>query len=234
MNAIYNKELKAYFSSPLGYIFIGFFLFASSLTFMVTNIQESTSNLKAFFEGLNTIQMFLIPILTMRLLSEERNSKTDQLLLTSPVSITHIVLGKLFAAISVYGLSLWLTIIFPFIISVYGEISRGELISQYIGFLLMSSAFIAIGTYISALTENQLISAVATFGILFVLFITDKVAVNVSSPSVSAFLNHISISSRYGDFSRGIINTEAIVYYLSVVCLFCFLTVHHIDKKRWM
>ena len=156
------------------------------------------------------------------------------MLLTAPVSITHIVLGKLFAAISVYGLSLWLTIIFPFIISIYGEISRGELISQYVGFLLMSSAFIAIGTYISALTENQLISAVATFGILFVLFIIDRIAINVSNPQIAAFLNHISISARYGDFSRGIINTEAVIYYISVVSLFGFLTVHHIDKKRWI
>ncbi len=234
MNAVYNKELKAYFSSPLGYIFIGFFLFASSLLFMSSNIQANSSNLKGLFSDMIFIQIFLIPILTMRLLSEEKNSKTDQLLLTAPVSITQIVLGKLFAAFSVYGLALWLTIIYPFIISMYGEISRAEMISQYVGFFVMSCAFISIGTYVSALTENQLISAVSTFGILFMFFIVDKIALSSTNQTVIEFLNWISIAGKYNEFSRGIINFESIVYYLSIIALFTFFTVHHINKKRWM
>ena len=159
MNAVYKKELRAYFYSPIGYAFIGIFMLMLGVIFLVTNISGSSADYAAALSGASSFFGFLVPLLTMRSFAEERRTKTDQLLLTSPVRIVSVVLGKFFAAVTVLAITLLLSFIYPVILAILGSPSWGEIISAYVGFLLMGCASIAIGIMISAATQSQVVAA---------------------------------------------------------------------------
>lgn len=233
MLAIFKRELKSYFYSPIGYVFIGFFMFLSGWIFSFANIKMGLSDLNYLFQNLVVVIVVLVPILTMRLISEEKNNKTDQLLLTSPVSIGAIVAGKVLSAFAVLALALVASLVYPLIISKFVTPAWSEIFGIYIGFFLMGIAFITIGTYVSSLTENQVISAIVTFVILFAIYIVYLLAPSVSNPVLAYILSYVSVAARYEDFSKGIVNIESVIYYLSIVALFAFLTVQQLEKRRW-
>ncbi|MCI1930116.1 MAG: ABC-2 transporter permease [Clostridia bacterium] len=184
MKAIYKREIKMYFNSMIGYVFIAFFVLITAIYFSIQNILQMSPDFQNVFSSV--IMMFLIlgPMLTMRLLSEEKKQKTDQLLLTSPVSVPGIVLGKYFAAVTVFLISLLITIIFPIIISFYGTLATAQIIGSYVGFFLLGSAFIAVGLWISSIADNQIVSAVATFVAIFLLLMV-KTIVSAASGNQS-------------------------------------------------
>jgi ABC-2 type transport system permease protein len=184
MKAIYKREIKMYFNSMIGYVFIAFFVLITAIYFSIQNILQMSPDFQNVFSSV--IMMFLIlgPMLTMRLLSEEKKQKTDQLLLTSPVSVPGIVLGKYFAAVTVFLISLLVTIIFPIIISFYGTLATAQIIGSYVGFFLLGSAFIAVGLWISSIADNQIVSAVATFVAIFLLLMV-KTIVSAASGNQS-------------------------------------------------
>ncbi len=233
MIAIFKRELKSYFYSPIGYVFIGFFMLVSGWIFSTQNLLYGTGELSYLFQNLTIVFLLLIPILTMRLLSEEKNNKTDQLLFTSPLSTTSIVTGKILSALCVFAIALVITLIYPLLISRYTTPAWSEIISIYIGFFLMGAAFISIGVYISSHTENQIISAVATFAILFVLYLADNILPSSENEYVQIVISWLSINQRYSDFAMGFVNLASVVYYLSIIGLFGFLTVHQLEKQRW-
>ncbi len=180
MKAIYKREIKMYFNSMIGYVFIAFFVLITAIYFSIQNILSLSPDFQYVFSSV--IMMFLIlgPMLTMRLLSEEKKQKTDQLLLTSPVSIPGIVLGKYLAAVTVFLISLLITAIFPIILSFYAEVAAAQIIGSYIGFFLLGSAFIAVGLWISSITDNQIVSAVATFVAIFLLLMVETIVSSAS------------------------------------------------------
>ncbi len=233
MTAILKRELKEYFYTPIGYVFIGFFIFLTSWIFTYTNIFSASGDLSSLFGNLTIVFMFLVPILTMRLISEEKNTKTDQLLLTAPISTTKIVLGKVFAAFSVFLLSLLLSLVYPVIISIYSKPAVSEITAVYIGFFLMGISYISIGVFISSLTENQIISAVSTFVILFVLNLADMLTTVVTNPFLKSVISYLSVTTRYTDFTNAIVRIDSVIYYLSVSALFIFLTGYQIEKRRF-
>lgn len=233
MTAILKRELKEYFYTPIGYVFIGFFIFLTSWIFTYTNIFSASGDLSSLFGNLTIVFMFLVPILTMRLISEEKNTKTDQLLLTAPISITKIVLGKVFAAFSVFLISLLLSLVYPVIISIYSKPAVSEIAAVYIGFFLMGISYISIGVFISSLTENQIISAVSTFVILFVLNLADMLTTVVTNPFLKSVISYLSVTTRYTDFTNAIVRIDSVIYYLSVSALFIFLTGYQIEKRRF-
>jgi ABC-2 type transport system permease protein len=233
MIAVFKRELKSYFFSPIGYIFIGFFLLLSGYFFAAGNLMQGTADLKMIFGNMSIVFLFLVPILTMRLISEEMKSKTDQLLLTSPVSLTGIVVGKYLAALAVYFVSLLITFVYPAILFIYSKPAVGEILSGYLGFFLMGASFIAIGLFISSLTENQVISAVASFGVLLLLWLIDWIVPFVQNPFLGKAIGWFSILKRYEDFTLGILNLSPIVYYISFTSAFVFLTIRVLEKKRW-
>ncbi len=233
MTAILKRELKEYFYTPIGYVFIGFFIFLTSWIFTYTNIFSASGDLSSLFGNLTIVFMFLVPILTMRLISEEKNTKTDQLLLTAPISTTKIVLGKVFAAFSVFLLSLLLSLVYPVIISIYSKPAVSEIAAVYIGFFLMGISYISIGVFISSLTENQIISAVSTFVILFVLNLADMLTTVVTNPFLKSVISYLSVTTRYTDFTNAIVRIDSVIYYLSVSALFIFLTGYQIEKRRF-
>lgn len=233
MKAIFKKELKGYFLSPIGYIFVGVFMVLAAIFFISGPIAYGVADIRPLFSNINIICLFLVSVLTMRLLAEEKNKKTDQLLLTAPVSITEIVLGKYFAAMGVFGITILFSLIFPIILFAFGKPSFGEILGSYIGFILLWGAFISIGIFISSLTENQMISAVSTFGVLLLINFIDWIAGGFGNETVAMVIQWFSLLGRFNEFQSGILNIANIIYYLSFIFVFLFLTVRTIEKRRY-
>jgi ABC-2 type transport system permease protein len=187
MIAILKREIKAYFLSPIGYIYMGFFLLLTGIFFTTGNLLPQDSRFSTFFGSLLFIYLFAIPLLTMRLFSEEKRQKTDQLLLTSPVSISGIVCGKFFAAFILFAMTIAVTLLYAVVIAIYGDLEWAETVGSYIGFLFLGASYISIGIFISAGTENQLTAALATFFILFLIQMIEP-AVRLIPPDIGAGL----------------------------------------------
>jgi ABC-2 type transport system permease protein len=190
MLAIFRRELKAYFTSPIGFTFVGFFLLLAGVFFSISNLLSGNPVFTGVLSNLTFIFLFLVPILTMRLISEESRQKTDQLLITSPIGITGIVLGKYLAAVGVFLITLLITVLYPVIMSFYSILGLAwwEILGGYIGFFLLGSAFIAVGLFFSSLTDNQLIAAVETFAALLLIWILDYIAQSVPADAVSGLV----------------------------------------------
>ncbi len=188
MSAIFKREMKMYFSSMIGYVFIAFFVLVTAIYFSLLNILSLSPQFEYVFSSVIMMFLILAPILTMRLLSEETKQKTDQLLLTSPVSVTGIVLGKFFAASAVFLIALLITAIFPIILSVYGTIATAQIIGSYVGFFLLGNCFIAVGLWISSMTDNQIVSAVATFVAVFLLLMVETIVSSASGSLAFSFM----------------------------------------------
>jgi ABC-2 type transport system permease protein len=190
MLAVFRRELKAYFASPIGFVFVGFFILIGGVFFAMSNLLSGNPNFTGVLGNLTFIFLFLVPILTMRLISEETRQKTDQLLITSPLGITGIVLGKYFAAVGVFVITLLITVIYPVIMSFFalGGLAWWEILGGYVGFFLLGSSFIAVGLFFSSLTDNQLIAAVETFAALLLVWILDYIAQSVPSDAISGLV----------------------------------------------
>ncbi|MCD8158854.1 MAG: ABC transporter permease [Clostridiales bacterium] len=188
MTAIYKKEIRTYFNTLTGYIFLGFFVAITGIYFMINNMSTGSLNYADTLAGSLMLFWILIPVLTMRLFAEEARQKTDQLLFTSPVSVWGIVLGKFLAAVSLFAVGVIITGIFPFILSRLGTIAVEKTINVMFGYLILGCALISVGIFISALTDNQIVAAVATFAALFVLFMIDSFTAEMPISSVSSLV----------------------------------------------
>ncbi len=188
MLAVYKREIRAYFTSSIGFIFMGFFLILSGFFYAMTNLIGANPDYNSVLGSITFIFLIVVPILTMRLMPDDKRQRTDQLLLTSPLSITGIILGKYFAAVTVFVLTLLVTCIYPIILSFFGSLAVWEIVGGYVGFLLLGSAFIAIGLFVSSLTDNQVIAAVVTFSALLFMWIIDWIAQGLPTDKVSGIV----------------------------------------------
>ncbi len=295
MLAIYKKELRSYFTSMIGWVFIAFMLVLVGLYFMVYNLLNGYTNFSYVFQGVQMFFVFLlVPVLTMRIVAEENRQKTDQLLYTAPVSISKIIMGKYLALITLFGLAMLVVCLYPLILSglVKGVATGTESVDfaiaygSALGFFLLGSAYIAIGLFISSLTESQVIAAVASGVIMIFTYLMSSLASLLPSGHTFSFwflavlaaalafglhmwihngwmaaligliaeialtvtfilnteafdgilrksLEAVSIIERYDNFTLGIFDVSALIYYLSVCFLFVFITIQRIRKKRW-
>ena len=176
MFAIFKRELRAYFLTPIGFLYMGFFLLATGIFFTFGNLLSQRSQYTGFLGSILFIYLFAVPLLTMRLFSEEKRQKTDQLLLTSPVSIARIVGGKFLAALALYGMTLAVTVFYTVVIAVYGDLAVWETLGSYLGFLFLGASYIAVGLFVSAGTENQITAALVSFFALLMIWIIDPIA----------------------------------------------------------
>lgn len=289
MLAVFRRELKAYFSSPIGFIFVGFFILLTGIFFATTNLILADPDYTAVLASITSIFLVVVPILTMRLLPEEVRQRTDQLLITSPLSIIGIVIGKYLAAVGVFFLTLLITVAYPVMMSFFavGGLAWWEILGSYIGFFLLGSSFIAVGLFFSSFTDNQLIAAAVTFAALLPMYLIDWFSRSVPSDMVTGLaflavigaglaalvffttrspvataatgavavvilvalarframffqgligrvLDWFSLLKRMEDFSMGVLNFSAVVYYLLFSGTFVFLTIRMIERKRWM
>ena len=233
MRAIIKRELYSYFCSPLAYVIMAIFLFFSGIFFTMICLSNSSSQLTYVFSNMFLVTTFLTPILCMRLMSDEKRLKTDQALLTSPVSILGIVLGKFFAACLLFLICMVIFLIFGFVLSFFASPGWPVILCNCFGLFLLAATFISIDIFLSSLTESQVIAAVCGFAAGLFIYLLDNVANAVSVSFVNKALSAVSFMSHYQNFTVGLLSLSDIVFFLSIIALFIFLTVRVVEKKRW-
>lgn len=240
--AVFQRELRAYFVSPLAWAVLTFFLFVQGLSFtmIVSYLADPRAAgdvtpflffFSSFFFWITLI--FVTPMVTMRLVSEERRSGTLEILLTSPLSEAQMVLAKFFAAF-VFWCFLWLpTLLYPLIVERYGDVDWGPIGSGYVGVLGLGAMFIAVGLFGSSFTKNQIVAAVATFALVMVFFIVPWFDTLVTSEALKQVFGYTNLLDHMDEFSKGIVDSRRLVYYLTTTALFLFLTVRAVEAKKW-
>lgn len=231
MAAIFWKEVKSYFYSPMAYILIGLFMLLTSI-FFLPNLLYGVGSFTNGLSNMGFILLFIVPVLTMRILAEDRKNGTEVLLITSPASITSIVAGKYLAACFVFIIMTVLSFIYPIVLLAFGATFTVDLIGAYIGFILLGMTYIAVGVFASSLTESQVVAVIIGYVSLLLMWLSDSLASMVGG-FASKILGWFSLLSRYEDFTRGILGLSPVVYYLSFILVFLFLTVRVIEKRRW-
>lgn len=234
MFAIYSRELKSYFLTPIGYIFCGMFLVVSGLAFsQCTLYAQSTGSIGEYFIWMMVVFAILLPLLTMKLFADDKRNRTDQILLTSPVSIVGIVMGKYLAAITVFGAT-FIVNSFNFVLLFrFGTPNVVSILTNILGIFLLGAAFIAIGIFLSSLTENQLIAAVSAMGVNAAMLLISLLAGEINNTFLRTVLKAFSVIDRFVPFTNQMLDVSAIVYYVSLAAIGIFLTVRVIEKRRW-
>ena len=233
MSSIIKREFRNYFSSPLGYailcvlLLFGGFYYTYAFSF-------GSADMTYVFSSMITIIFFVVPVITMRLFSEEKKQKTDQLLLTSPVSIYSIVVGKFLAAFLYFSVFIAFMAVYNFVFLFFGAVPDFTIfLGNVVGMLLFAGSLIAIGCFISTLTEGQVVAAVGSFAVSFFLLLLENVSSLINNATVNKIINWISFSERYYTFTEGIFDISNFIFFISITVAFLFLTVRVIDRKRW-
>ncbi len=232
MQAIYKREMRSYFTTPTGYIFAAIFLCASGFLFALCTLQMQTSDVSAYFQFLMYAYIVVIPLLTMKSFAEEKKNGTEQLLLTSPVSLTSMVMAKFLAAFTMFCGTLLISSFAMAVLGLYSEPNWARVIGCTVGILLVGICFIAIGLFVSSLTDNQFIAAIGTIALLAGLVVVAIINGLIDNYYLRLVLDWISIYSRYMNFTYGIFDVASSVYYLSICVVFLFLTVRVYEKRR--
>jgi ABC-2 type transport system permease protein len=246
--AIAGKEIRAYFTSPIAYVVIGFYallfgyFFAVMLTFFERQSMQmmqmgGTMNINQMligpvFTNAEVVLLFVLPMVTMRTYSEEKRSGTMELLLTAPLTDWQIILGKFLGAMVLFSVMLAITVIHIGVLFFFSEPEWKPIATGYLGMFLMGGCFISLGLFISSLTKNQIVAGMITFA-AFLLFWVINWMGSFVGPTAQAVLSHLSIIDHFDDFAKGIIDTKHLVYYLSFIAFGLFLTAKSVDSERW-
>lgn len=235
MTAIYKRELKSYFHSVIGPLFIAATLFLLGLYFTVYNLFNGYANISYAVSSVVFLFLVSVPVLTMRILAEERRQKTDQMILTAPVGIGQIVFGKFLAMLTIFAVPTVVICIYPLILSRFGSVPFAESYVAILGFFLYGAACIAIGIFISSLTESTVIAAVLTFAVLFLTYVMNGICglISQSGNLLTKLLECLDLVTRFDSFLNGTLDVGAIVYFLSIIGLMLFLTTQSIQKRRY-
>ena len=246
--AIADRELRSYFASPIAYILIGFFLLPFGVFFYLylnsfvkqglqmaqyggtMNINQQV--IRYVLQNASVIILFIMPMITMRTYSEEKRSGTIELLLTAPLTDLQIILGKFLGAMGLYAAMLAITLIHVGLLFVFGNPEWRPVVTTYLGLLLMGGCFVSIGLLISSLTKNQIVAGMITFGVFLMLWVINWIA-SFMGPTAQQVLNYLSITDHLDDFTKGIIDTKHLVYYVSFITFGLFLTARSVDTERW-
>ena len=247
--AIAQKELKAYFASPIAYVIIGFFALVFGYFYIVSinvflqmamqmgipgqgQININNMAIRPLLQNVSVVGLFVLPLITMRTYAEEKRSGTIELLLTSPLTDFQIIMGKFAGAVALYCLMLAVTLPHMAILFVYGNPEWKPIVTGYLGLLLMGASFISMGLWISSLTRNQIVAGMITFAMLLLLW-TINWAIDSAGPGMQKLLTAVSITDHFDDFSKGVIALRHVVYYLSFITFGLFLTAKSVDSERW-
>ena len=234
MLAIYKREMRSYFSGVIGYVFLVLFLAIGGAAFCLTTLFAMSANVANYFIYMLIFSAVILPLLTMKSFADERKTRTEQLLLTAPVSITGMVLGKFLAAFTMFAGALFINSLYFLVLIPYAQLQFAVLFGNFFALLLVGMVFIAIGIFVSSLTENQLTAAVGTMAIILVLLVIG--VVNTLLPSnywLRYVFDCISVFSRFQSFISGIFDLSSIIYYLSVGSVFVYLTIRVYDRRRF-
>ncbi|HEX9935307.1 MAG TPA: ABC transporter permease subunit [bacterium] len=253
--AIYQRELRSYFTSPVAFaLMAGFFLIAGYFFNAILSsfmqyamratmqaqyyqseppvINVNLMALRPFFHNIAIVMIFAVPLITMRLFAEEKKTGTIELLLTSPVRSMENILGKYLAALTLYAILIGGTLVYQIILFTHGKPEGGQVLISYLGLLLMGGAFIAIGTFISTLTENQIVAGFLTI-VLLLLFWVLGWAADFAGAGFGSFLSYLSLLTHFDEFSKGVLDVKDVLLYLSYIGFFLFLTYTSVESTRW-
>jgi len=233
MGAIFRRDLLGYFTSPVGYIFLGVFYAVSGFFFYTSSISEGSTDLSQLFIMLYFALLVLVPILTMRSFSEEKKQKTEQCILTAPVSLAGIVLGKFLSAFVVYLIGISCTVVYAVTVSFFATPDWNVVLGNITGLVLLGASFVALGILISSLTENQMVAAILSMVLILALYILQVIANYVEIEWLATALTSIAFSSRYQTFTAGILDFSNVLFFVSATVVFLFLTVRVLEKRRW-
>lgn len=235
MIAVFKKEFRAFFTSPIGYAVLALLIAVSGYYFTGYNMNQGSADLTSVFSALYTVSALLVlPILSMRLFSEEKRQKTDQALLTAPVGLTELVLGKFFSALLVYAIGISITLVYAVVLATVGTPEWLVILGNYFGLLLFGGMVIASGLLFSCLTESQLVAALCTFAFsLFLNLMEYLTSMFPDSELIASAVEILSVGSRYNDFVLGSIQYDNILFFVSLQALFLFLAVRVLDRRRW-
>lgn len=233
MFAIYKKEMRNYFTTPLGYVFLAVFLAVSGFLFAFSTFQSQTSDISGYFQLMIFGYIVIIPVLTMRSFSEERRSRTEQMLLTAPVSISGMVFAKFLAAFTMFAGTVAISCLYYLPLFKYGEPNVAKAFGCLIAMLLIGMCFISIGLFVSSLTESAVTASLGTMAILLVLATAAIFNSLIDAYAIRYVLSWISVYSRYVNFTYGIFDVAATVYYLSITGIFLFLSVRIYESRRY-
>ena len=233
MFAIFKRELKAYFTSPLGYVFLAIFYAFSGLFFYIFSLSVGSTDISSVFLMMFIVLMVFVPLLTMRLLSEDKKQKTDQLILTAPVSLLSIVMGKFLAAYAICAIGVAVMPVYGFVMSTFATVSWLPIWGNTVGLLLLGGIFVSIGLFISSLTENQMIAAIGGFFINLMILLMNTLKSALPNGFLQDVLSSISVYSRYSEITSGIFSLSSLIFFVSVIFIFLFLTVRVLEKRRW-
>lgn len=233
MLAILKRELSAYFNSAVAYIVLAVFYFFSGLFFYLSCLMYNTSSMSGVFSNMFMIILLLIPVITMRSFSEEKRQKTDQALLTAPVSLFEIVMGKFLGAFILYAMCVAIFLLYTLVICFFTTPQWSVILCTIFGMLLLGGALIAVDIFISALTESQVVAAFASIGVALFISLVDVFTSISNSQFVINLINAVSFSKNYTNFTYGILDLSNVMFFLSVIAIFVFLTIRVFEKKRW-
>ena len=248
---VFKKEMRLYFGSPVAYVVFTFFLLISGWFFSQIFLYYSDASMRSFmqpqlganlnitenvmrplFTNMGVVLLFFMPMLTMRLFAEEKKSGTIELLLTYPVRDGEVLLGKFLAALALFLVLLALTLLYPGLVASFTRVEWGPILTGYLGLVLAGGSFLAVGVLISLLTENQIVAGFGTFGVLLGFWVIGWGA-EFAAGNLRAVLQYLSVTEHMDGFSRGLIDTKDLVYYVTAMALSLFLTLRALDSKRW-
>ena len=248
--AIAQKEIRAYFASPIAYVVIGLFallfgwFYVSILNWFVdegmrmsmgmgpANMNVNQQMIRPLLLNMTVVLLFVLPMITMRTYSEEKRSGTIELLLTSPISDIEIIVGKFLGAMTLYGAMLGVTLIYIAVLFAVGNPEWKPVATAYLGLLLLGGCFISVGMLISSFTKNQIVAGMVTFAVFLLLWVIDWIG-SFAGPTVEQLVNYLSITQHFDDFAKGVIDTKHLIYYVSFITFGLFLTAKSVDSERW-
>lgn len=238
MLAVMKREIRGYFTTPLGYVFLAVFYAFSGLFLWLNCLAQGSAAMGGVFQLMFFVIMILIPVLTMRTLADDKRRKTDQLTLTSPVSLFGIVAGKFLGAFSVFLCGSVIMLVYAVFLSsavaaAKAEFDWSSFWGFFAGLILMGAVFISIGIFISSLTESQMIAAVGSIGVNIAVCFFDIIAGYISNETLSGIINELSVFYKYSEFTQGIFSLKNVVFFLSAAVLFNFLTIRVIERRRY-
>ncbi len=233
MSAIFKRELHSYFTSPVGYVVLAAFMFFSGVFLWVQCLYVGTSNMSTVFQSMFFIQLFVIPLITMRLFAEDAKQKTDQALLTAPVSIPGIVSAKFFSAMVMFILCLCSFIVDGLVLSFISHPDWSVIIGNVFGMALLGASFVSVGLFISSLTDSVIVAAISSFAVNVLISLLDTLGNTIPVDFLKNFVTSLSFQSRYSHFALGLFSFADVIYFATVSLFFLFLTDRVIDRKRW-
>lgn len=232
MGAILRREFSSFFKSPIGYVYLAVYTLIAGFYFYALFSMRSTQ-ISGVFSSLFIFSCVLVPMLTMKLFSDEKKQKTDQLLLTAPISLSGLVYGKFLATFFVYAIGVSITLVYALVLAAFGQLDWMVMLGNYVGLLLLGAAMIAIGELVSSVTESQIIAVILSLIITVFLLLLDSVVSMLSITFLTDIVAALSITQRYNEFTTGLFDISNVIFFASIVVICNFITVRILEKRRW-